>query len=96
MKLYKTTSHTVIPTSSTHAHYETKHYAEWTSSAGDASKVRTRLNKIKGEDGLREHEDVTTTEVEVDNTRTGLIKFLNEMMAHESWVVAPVTKAVQS
>lgn len=63
-------------------------YREFTSSATDASKVRTRLKKL-------EHEEIKTVEIEIDNSRSGLIKFLNGMSAHPSWVTEPVADAVK-
>ena len=79
MKIYETKSHHVSDDS---GHFETTHYREFTSSASDASKARTRLKKLK-------HEDIVTTEVEVDPTRSGILAFLNERMAEPSWTTAP-------
>ncbi len=58
---------------------------EFASSAGDASKARTRLKKA----GLV---DIKTEEVEVETTRVGLISFLNKMLAHESWAADALAK----
>lgn len=80
MKLYETKSMFIVNTS--HNGYEVAHCREYTSSAGDASKARTRLKKL-------DHESIVTTEVEVDTTRTGLIKFLNSRSAHPTWVTEP-------
>ena len=87
MKIYETKSHHVSDNTSSHdsSHFETTHYREFTSSASDASKARTRLKKLK-------HEDIVTTEVEVDPTRSGILAFLNERMAEPSWIMAPVTE----
>lgn len=85
MKLYKTVSHLVSADPECEGAYITDHFAEFTSSAGDASKVRTRLKKA-------EHEGIKTEEVDVPTTRAELIKFLNSMTAHESWVAPLVTE----
>lgn len=60
-------------------------YTEFTSSDAAASKVRTRAKKL-GADGIK------TKEVEIDPTRSGLIKFLNDLTAHSSWVSASVAE----
>jgi hypothetical protein len=86
MKLYETKSHVVTQLEDSDE-YETVHYREYTSSAGDASKARTRLKKL-------EHESITTTEVEIDTSRAGIIKFLNERSAHATWVVDPTAAAL--
>lgn len=78
MKLYKTTCTNED---------NSKQFAEFASSASDASKARTRLKKA----GLW---DIKTEEVEVPTTRSELIVFLNKMSAHESWVPAAVTDAL--
>jgi hypothetical protein len=61
--------------------YETKsisgddtNFTEFTSSASDASKVRTKLKGLG-------HLKPSTQEVEIDPTRAGIIAFLNERMA---------------
>ena len=77
MKLYKTTSCATG--------FHSCEYREFSSSAGAASKARTRLKKL-------DHVQIVTVEVEVGVTRDALIPFLNELMAHESWVV-PVVAA---
>lgn len=77
MKLYKTTS------CSTGFHGREFH--EFASSAGAASKTRTRLKKL-------DHVQIVTVEVEVGVTRDALIPFLNELAADESWVAPVVAK----
>lgn len=68
---------------------ETRKYEEFTSSAGDASKARTRLKKLK-------HEDVKTEELDVPTTRTELIAFLNKRSAHESWTAQVVAEKLEA
>jgi len=52
-------------------------FTEFTSSAAGAGKIRVRVKKLKA--------DVTKSdEVDIDSGRTGLITFLNQLMAHES------------
>ena len=54
-------------------------FTEFASSGVGAGKIRARVKKLKA--------DVTSSdEVEVDPGRTGLIMFLNQLMAHESYV----------
>lgn len=76
MKLYKVTC--TSP--------EGKPFAEFTSSEGAASKVRTRLKKL----GMR---DISKEEVQVETDRAGLIVFLNKLGAHESWIPDAVADA---
>lgn len=81
MKLYVTTSEVDLDSGAV------QKFFEYTSSAGDASKARTRLKKLK-------HEKISTVEVEVDTTRTGLIKYLNGLMADPTWIVEPTAAAL--
>lgn len=67
MKLYKTTS----------VDLDDKQFAEFASSADNASKIRTRLKKM-------EHGDIKTEEVDVPTTRTELIAFLNSLTASKA------------
>ncbi len=85
MKLYETKSMTVVDDETCEGCFHTTHFREYASSASDASKARTRLKKL-------DHEQIVTAEVEIDPTRSGIIKFLNERSAHETWVVDPVTE----
>jgi predicted ATP-grasp superfamily ATP-dependent carboligase len=62
-------------------------FTEFTSSGDGASKARTRLKKLG-------HSGIASVEIEVDPTRTGLIKLLNGLTAHESWISTPVADAV--
>ncbi len=77
MKLYCTVSTT--------DGFQAEAFNEYTSSASDASKARTRLKKLG-------HKNIETAEVEVPTTRAGLIRFLNNVSAHVSWVVEPVAQ----
>ena len=70
MKLYKTLAWAP-------ANRKERIYTEFASSAGAASKARTRLKKA----GCQA---ITTTEVEVGTSRSAFIQFLNELGAHES------------
>lgn len=85
MKLYKT-SFTHLVASDNARGFTAYEYHEFASSAGDASKTRTRIKKEISKSDL---ENLKTEEVEVATTRTELIKFLNGLTAHESWA-APV------
>lgn len=75
MKLYKTTA-TLVSTEA-----DDKVFHEFASSAGDASKARTRLKKA----GLIK---IDTGEVDVLTDRASLILFLNKLTGHESAAVA--------
>ena len=76
MKLYITTSEIDLEND------EVRTFREYTSSAGDASKVRTRLKKLK-------HLEIKTEEIELGTTRTELIKHLNGLLADPTWVTEP-------
>ena len=71
MKLYRTTYLN-----------DTIKHAEFASSGDGASKIRTRLKRLAKEEPIS---NVQTAEVDVPTTRTELIAFLNESMAHGSW-----------
>lgn len=79
MKLYETKSFVTDPETN-----QAVDYREYSSSASDASKVRTRLKATKV------HLEIKTEEVEIDTTRSGIITFLNTRMAHESWAAPAV------
>ncbi len=81
MKLYKTTSY-VSEGCANGANYD---YTEFNSSGADASKTRTRLKKLQ-------HQEIKTVEVEVNTDRQSLIRFLNSLTAHESWISVPVAE----
>jgi hypothetical protein len=90
VKLYRTTSQTVEPSGlrgddGLDAPEIITHYTEFTSSESLASKTRTRLKKLG-------HTEIETVGVEFLSTVTGTIKFLNDLMAHPTWVVAEVTE----
>jgi len=70
MKLYETKSSVTDPETN-----QVVDYREFTSSAGDASKVRTKLKATKV------HVEIKTDEVEIDTTRAGIIAFLNARTA---------------
>jgi len=71
MKLYQTT----------YSNDYTK-FTEFATSDAGASKIRTRLKKLAKNETIS---DIKTEEVEVLTTRSELVKFLNELMAHGSW-----------
>lgn len=78
MKLYCTVSTSEDP----------QIFNEYTSSASDASKTRTRLKKLG-------HKNIETAEIEVPTTRQQLIRFLNNVSAHVSWISEPVAAALK-
>lgn len=63
--------------------FHERNYCEFCSSATDASKIRTRLKKL-------DHHNIVTEEVDVPAKRTDLIRFLNDLTAHPTWVVRVV------
>ena len=71
MKLYRTTYLN-----------DTVKHAEFATSAGGASKIRTRLKKLAKDEPIS---GVKTEEVDVPTTRADLVMFLNGQMAHSSW-----------
>ena len=81
MKLYKTTCIDNTPDAADNF------LIEFSSSASDASKARTRLKK----EGLRK---IVTDEINIETTRSELIIFLNKMTAHVSWVPVAVAAAL--
>ena len=82
MKLYKTTCIDIRPGDT-----DNIYYTEFSSSASDASKVRTRLKKAD----LRK---IVTDEIEIGTKRNELIVFLNKLAAHMSWVPVAVVAAI--
>lgn len=81
MKLYKTAA-TLVSTDA-----DDRVFHEFASSAGDASKARTRLKKA----GLVK---TSTEEVDVLTDRQRLIQFLNRLTGHESCVPGMVAEAL--
>lgn len=67
---------------------EGRRFTEFASSADGASRIKTRLKKLGAL-------DFDVAPIELDNTRDGLIKFLNTHMAHSSHVPAKVAKALK-
>ena len=63
-------------------------YSEFSSSAAGAASIRARVKKTGKIYG--------TTEVEVPTDRTGLIGFLNGMVAHESHIPVAVADKLES
>ena len=82
MKLYKTTCLDIKS-----SECDNIVYTEFSSSASDASKARTRLKK----EGLLK---VVTDEIEIGTKRSELIIFLNKMTAHTSWAPVAVAAAI--
>lgn len=81
MKLYKTTA-TLVSTDA-----DDRVFHEFASSAGDASKARTRLKK----EGLIK---ISTEEVDALTDRQSLIRFLNCLTGHKSCVPDMVAEAL--
>ena len=81
MKLYKTAA-TLVSTDA-----DDRVFHEFASSAGDASKARTRLKK----EGLIK---ISTEEVDVLTDRQSLIRFLNRLTGHGSCVPGMVSEAL--
>lgn len=82
MKIYSVKSHS---NDQSITFPDEKSFEEFTSSATKASAIRTRLKKLG-------HTVGAPNEYEVDASRDGFIKFLNDRHAHESWVVEPVAE----
>lgn len=78
MKLYKTTCK---------SEDGSQKFCEFASSADAASKARTRLKK----EGMW---DIETEEVDVLTDRASLVRFLNKLGAHKSWIPGDVAKAL--